>query len=116
MSVDMVLKELGELPEFLGVVMDGVNTRGNFGDFPLNVAVVLGRVDYVKDLLDAGADINAKGEHGYTALHDAVEQGNSEMVALLIAKGADTTIENNDGLTAKQFSEVLNQKDVEKYF
>lgn len=46
-----------QLPEFVGISLTDVNQVGNFGDPPLNVAAVRGRLDEVDALLGAGARV-----------------------------------------------------------
>jgi uncharacterized protein len=87
------------LPAFAEIPLDDVNQIGNFGERPLNVASVRGRLEEVTALVEAGADVNARGELGNTALHEAVGQGNVEVVKFLIERGASPTVSNNFGET-----------------
>lgn len=76
-----------ELPAFYGLALGDVNTRGHFGEYPLDVAACRGDVEEVRALLDGGADVDARGEQGRTALHEAVGQGHAEVVQLLLTRG-----------------------------
>lgn len=58
---------------------------------------MLGRVDIVKALIDAGADIQKPGQFGYTALHAAAQNGHLEVVQTLVQYGASVNCKNNDG-------------------
>jgi len=113
-SIITILHEMNEMPEFVGVRLDGPNVKGNFGDYPLHVAVSMGNIDYVQALIEAGADVNQKGEHGYTALHEAVEQDNCDIAEALLKNGANISIKNNDELSVFSFAEVIGSDNMKK--
>lgn len=60
-------------------------------------AAMLGRLDIVKALIDAGADIQKKGQFGYTALHAAAQNGHLDVVQTLVKYGASVNCKNDDG-------------------
>ena len=47
-----------------------------------------GRLEDVRYLIEAGADVNAKGEYGYNPLYRSAENGHLEVVRYLIEAGA----------------------------
>ena len=59
-----------------------------------------GRIDIVRELLEAGADPNIKNEDGETALIIASSLGHYEIVKLLLEAGVDINIQNSYGNTA----------------
>jgi len=70
---------------------------------PLHVAVKLNRVELVKILISAGANVNvADGKSGHTPLHLAAESGQLDVVELLLAKRADIQLASYYGCTAMQ--------------
>jgi ankyrin repeat protein len=71
-------------------------------DTPLDVAIRIGRMDVVRLLLQAGADVNDSWpNHGSSALCSAASQGNLELVQLLLNAGADLRS------SSRYFSNVL---------
>ena len=83
--------------EFLQAGMD-VNSRDDFGTPMLNIACRNDNFEFVKMLLDLGADLNAISEdRGYTAVMDAVWRGNEKITKYLISKGADLNTINKEG-------------------
>ncbi|CAG9816689.1 unnamed protein product [Phaedon cochleariae] len=79
-----------------------VNIRAKqHGQTALMLAVSHGRLDMVKLLLEAGADINIQDEDGSTALMCSAEHGHIEIVKhLLCQPDCDSTITDVDGSTA----------------
>ena len=78
----------------------------NFRDetFPhataLQWAVLQGRTEVARLLLDRGADVNAVNDLGGTALQIAAWHGHAEIVRLLLERGADINRQSNTGWTA----------------
>ncbi len=107
-----ILKEYSTHPQYSGLELTDINTVSLFGDFPINIAAILGRVDDIETLLNFGADINSKGEHGYTPLHYAVEQGHLNVVKFLLENGANKDITNDDGDTALVLSLLLEEEEI----
>ena len=54
----------------------------------LMTATEVGRVEIVKALLDAGADVNMRVKNGHTALSIAKQKGFSDIAQMLVAAGA----------------------------
>lgn len=79
-----------------------VNIRAKkHGQTALMLAVSHGRLDMVKMLLEAGADINIQDEDGSTALMCAAEHGHIEIVKhFLCQPDCESTIIDVDGSTA----------------
>jgi len=66
-----------------------VNAREQrYGDTALMWAAVAGRVDVVRLLIEAGADVRAVDDEGVTALDLARANGHTEVAAALLAAGA----------------------------
>jgi len=67
---------------------------------PLHIAASMGKIETIKTLLDADADINSThNEYGNTALHIAAWFGHHDCVRLLISRGARLDIVNKYGST-----------------
>ena len=65
---------------------------------------VNGRLDFVKLLINEGADVNAK-VGGKTILMYAAMNGDKEAIDFLIERGADVNAVDNNGKTALQLAE-----------
>ena len=78
-----------------------INQKSPFGgSSPLISAIVFGKIELAKALIEAGADLSIQNDEGSTALHSAAFFGHEEMVRLLLEKGIDKTIKNKMGATA----------------
>ena len=62
-------------------------------------AVKEGKIDVVKQRLEAGTDVNAKDEKGWAPLHFMAVAGNKEIAELLIANGAEVNAKDKFGKT-----------------
>lgn len=82
--------------------MADVNKRAKqHGQTALMLAVSHGKLDMVKMLLEAGADINIQDDDGSTALMCAAEHGHIEIVKHFLSQpDCDSTITDVDGSTA----------------
>lgn len=70
-----------------------------WGKSALHAAAERGNAEYIKILLERGADINIQNEEGYTPLMKAIYRENPETVKLLLDNGADVNIKTNNGET-----------------
>jgi ankyrin repeat protein len=83
--------------------------RNRYGDDVLMQATNDGKLETVKKLVAAGAEVQ---HPGWTALHYAVVQGHADLVAYLLEKGADVTAKGPNGQTALMMAESRNQGDI----
>lgn len=103
--------QLGFLPlvEYSLDIVIAVNTSNVCGDTPLILAAKKGRLEIVKKLVSAGAEVNHANLHGNTALHYACFWRYND-VALYLAKtcGAIVKVANNfHQLTIDHTSNIL---------
>ena len=70
------------------------------GSSPLITAIVFGKTEVAKVLIEAGANVNFRNNEGSTPLHTAAFFCRIDIVELLLNKGVDKTIRNNYGHTA----------------
>ncbi len=66
----------------------------------LGRAVFSGKLEEVKELIEAGADVNCEAKKGVSSLISASVHGDIEIVKLLLKVGADVNAETKDGCTA----------------
>uniref|UniRef100_M8C438 Putative ankyrin repeat protein n=1 Tax=Aegilops tauschii TaxID=37682 RepID=M8C438_AEGTA len=95
-----------------GIAGADLNARGNSGPTPLTQAVDDGFTDFVKLLLEAGADpnipseagadLNARGNSGPTPLTQAVDDGSTDFVKLLLEAGADPNIPSEASVSVEE--------------
>ncbi|XP_051955391.1 KN motif and ankyrin repeat domain-containing protein 1b [Xyrauchen texanus] len=83
------------------------------GQTALMLAVSHGRIDMVRALLSAGAEVNVQDDEGSSALMCAGEHGNADIVKLLLAQpGCDATLTDNDESTALSIALEAGHKDI----
>jgi ankyrin repeat protein len=73
-----------------------VDYRGALSTTALAVSADLDRIDLMKKLIEAGADINVRGVSGKPLLIESVKEGNREKFDLLMAKGADVNLKTGE--------------------
>ncbi len=111
-SLGEILDAYQSLPEYSGIVLDGVSRTSLFGDKPIHVAATRGSVADLAVLVESGADVNEPGEHGYRPLHNSVEQGHLLAVHWLLNNGADKTQKNRSGQTPLDLAELLEEHEI----
>ena len=74
-----------------------VDAANEVGETALMIAAIKGQTDWVKRLLERGAQVN---KTGWTALHYAASGPNPEIVRMLIERGADIEAESPNRSTA----------------
>ncbi|XP_063218867.1 uncharacterized protein LOC134529085 [Bacillus rossius redtenbacheri] len=91
-----------------------VNVRAQqHGQTALMLAVSHGRLDTVKLLIEAGADMNIQDEDGSTALMCAAEHGHKDIVKQLLSNpDCDVTIADCDGTTALDIAMEAGNRDI----
>ncbi|KAK3088369.1 hypothetical protein FSP39_018326 [Pinctada imbricata] len=83
-------------------VQELLNTRGDDGKSPLDLAAMLGRIDMSKELIQRGAEINSVTSKGYCALHHAAAWGRIGVLKVLVEAIADLQIKNVNGERARE--------------
>jgi ankyrin repeat protein len=78
-----------------------INARDGAGLTPLTLAIMAGKTETVKFLLENHADVSLTSDETYrmTPLHYAALQGNKEIVKLLLEAHADINVLNSEGKT-----------------
>ncbi|ODN00504.1 KN motif and ankyrin repeat domain-containing protein 1 [Orchesella cincta] len=83
------------------------------GQTALMLGASHGRLDTVKLLIEAGADVNIQDEDGSTSLMCAAEHGHGDIVKFLLSQAeCDPNITDNDGSTALSVAMEAGHKDI----
>ena len=82
-----------------------INTANDMHCTPLMLACMLGKVEYINQLLHAGADIEIRGFKGATCIHHAIGRIpyriiGKDILQTIIDHGADVNATDNHGKTA----------------
>jgi hypothetical protein len=78
----------------------------------LGAAVANGKLEFVRALLDAGADPNVRNQSGRTALMNLDEDATDEVVRALVAAGADVSIKDTEGNTVLHTAAAVAKSEV----
>lgn len=78
-----------------------------YSSTPLNVAVSKGDLEFVKKLIEYGADVNEISED-LSPLMVAARYNKVEILKVLIASGANTSAKNEQGYTALKYAQLSN--------
>ena len=65
-------------------------------------------IDFVKLLIERGADVNAKDANGNMPLNYAAQFDNLEVISLLLDKGANINAQNKFGITPLMHADKVN--------
>jgi len=71
---------------------------------PLHQAAADGKLERVKSLVSAGADVNVRHIDRETPLHYAVRRGHKEIAEVLLDHGADVNIGAENNITAAEYA------------
>ncbi len=88
---------------FLAKKVNDVNYNSGMGT-ALMAAVMSGKIEIVKSLIDVKADLNQTDSQGKTALIYAAFFNKNDIAKALIDAGADKTKQDSDGKTALDFA------------
>jgi ankyrin repeat protein len=99
-SLQKALRDAAEIsPEITQMIVDKLNTLNKLkeeldyqdsdGFTAMHTAVRSGKLETIRCLVDAGANINIAEDYGFIPLHEAIIAGNYEHAKYLIDKGAN---------------------------
>ena len=103
--------EVEGVKELLANSATDVNMEDSDKRTALYLAVVRGRADVVKVLLEHGADPNLADKYGRTALHAAAREGGVIMVSELLKHGANPKKKDEDNKTAYDIAKYYDYED-----
>jgi ankyrin repeat protein len=82
----------------------------------LHLAVYKEKVDFSKELIDAGAAVNIRDSFGMTPLHLAAMRGNLPLVKMLDVAGADFSIKDHRGRMPLDIARMNEHEKAANYF
>ena len=103
--------EVEGVKELLANSATDVNMEDSDKRTALYLAVVRGRADVVKVLLEHGANPNLADKYGRTALHAAAREGYVNMVSELLKHGANPKKKDEDNKTAYDIANYYDYED-----
>lgn len=84
---------------------------------PIQLAMTLGNIQIIYEIIFNGADLNRKfGHNKMTALHYAVHLRNIELIKILIQQGADPNAEDLNKDTPLQLAIIYHYDEIIRYF
>jgi uncharacterized protein len=116
-KTDLWFMSVGNIGWVRMLIKSGINLNikySYYGWTALHWAAFHGKLDIVKALINAGADVNAKDNDGWTALHLAAKYGDLDVVKALINAGADLNVQDNFGRTALHWAARNGKLDIVK--
>jgi ankyrin repeat protein len=102
--IQSIRRDLPELFDYLMQRKVRVNMRNRNGETALSIAAYLGRAQYVRRLVEAGAEVNF---FGWPPLAYAAYNGHAEIADYLIGRGAEVDAKTENGSTALFFASRL---------
>ncbi|RZJ70769.1 ankyrin repeat domain-containing protein [Flavobacterium sp.] len=78
---------------------------------PLCTAISKGEIEFVKKMVEYGADVNEKS-NGMTPLMVAARYNQVEIAKYLLSKGASTKEKTENGFTAQKWAEATGNKEL----
>ncbi|MDR2787163.1 MAG: ankyrin repeat domain-containing protein [Candidatus Accumulibacter sp.] len=99
--IQSIQRDLPELFDHLMKIRARINRRNRNGETALSIAAYLGRIDHVRRLVEAGAEMNF---FGWPPLAYAAYNGHVKIVDYLIEKGAEVDARTENGSTALFFA------------
>jgi len=99
--VQAVRKNMPTLVDFLIRNRARLNTRNKNGETALSIAAFDGKLPYVKQLVEAGAEVNF---YGWTPLAYAAYNGHTAVADYLLKHGAEVDATTENGSTALFFA------------
>ncbi|NUY82337.1 ankyrin repeat domain-containing protein [Flavobacterium sp. MAH-1] len=81
------------------------------GGTPLCNAISKGEIEFVKKMVEYGADVNEKS-NGMTPLMVAARYNQIEIAKFLLSKGASTKEKSENGFTALKWAEATGSKEI----
>jgi uncharacterized protein len=105
-TLEEVLSNYRNHPEFLGIELTRADQRGAVDDTPLHIAARRGALEDIMVLVAHGAGVNLPGDLGNTPLHQAAMTGQTSAVLKLLELGADPALRNEFSETALRVAQL----------
>lgn len=99
--IQAMRRDVPELVDYLLQRRARINSRNRNGETALSIAAYVGKLAYVKRLVEAGAEVNF---YGWSPLSYAAYNGHREIVDYLLKHGAEIDAKTENGSTALFFA------------
>jgi ankyrin repeat protein len=90
-----------------GIDVDEKDAKGNT---PLMKASAMGKIKFVKFLIDMGANVDKRNNTGQCALHSAAKEGYNDIIEILLDNGAFVNLPDLDGYTPLMYAIISEKK------
>ncbi|HEY9509856.1 MAG TPA: ankyrin repeat domain-containing protein, partial [Verrucomicrobiae bacterium] len=112
LSVELGFRSVAEVLLAHHADINARNSEPNGERTPLHLAIARNRIEMLKLLIQAGANVNARAKGGMTPLMEALYDKQFDMIEPLLAAKADPNLATDDGITSLSLAAQLKNLEV----